>query len=146
MHEQSPSRVSVIRVVAVITAAATIGALVGMGRRAGAAGLPFAAIGAVLTHEMPRAGATAMVVTGLMLHVIGMFIWSAIFVRLAQHVFAKDWIAALVTAVTQMIVSWFVAWTTATGVASVLPLGDRLVFVVVLTVALVVGMRLARSM
>jgi len=41
--------------------------------------------------------------------------------------------------------SWLVAWGTGEGLASILPLGDRIVFSLILTASLVLGMRFAFS-
>jgi len=125
-------------------AAATTGALLAIGRRIGNAGLPFAAIGSVPFQRLQIGFTTQSVVTGLVFHVIGVFVWSALAVRLARA-FERWFLAAGLTATTQFTVSWIVAWWTGRGLSSVLALGDRLVYAVVLACALVAGMRFAFS-
>ena len=43
----------------------------------------------------------------------------------------------------QFTLSWIIAWSSGSGLASVLALGDRIVYALVLAGALVVGMRFA---
>lgn len=126
-----------------VVASATTGALVALGHRAGGAGLPFAAIGAGLLHVMPGNRDFAVVVTGVVLHVAMMLLWSAIFVWLVDHTHFGAFITALLIAIGHFAMSWAVASSTGAGTASVLPLGDRLVLGVVLFTALVSGMRFA---
>lgn len=126
-------------------ASATAGALIALGHRAGGAGLPFAATGAALLHRTPSNGDFALVVTGVSLHVAMMLLWSALFVWLVEHTLLGAFVTALLIAIGHFVVSWAVASSTGAGMASILPLGDRLVFAVVLFIALVSGMRLAFS-
>ena len=56
---------------------------------------------------------------------------------------ANDRIAAAFIGVAHFVLSWLVAWGTGEGLASILPLGDRIVFALILTASLVVGMRFA---
>ena len=124
-----------------LAAAATTGALLAMGRRLGSVRILFAAIGTVLLRT-PIAITIGAALTGLVLHLAGAFVWSALAVRLARG-FRRRLLAAGLTATTQFTVSWIVAWWTGRGLSSVLALGDRLVYAVVLACALVVGMRFA---
>jgi hypothetical protein len=126
-----------------VVASATTGALIALGHRAGGAGLPFAAIGAGLLHVTPGGREFAVVVTGVVLHVAMMLLWSAIFVWLVDHARFGELISALLIAIGHFVMSWAVASATGAGAASVLPLGDRLVLAVVLFIALVSGMRFA---
>jgi hypothetical protein len=129
-------------VVGSVAAAATTGALVAMGHRLGSVGLPFAAIGAVLFHPTASLSSARMVAAGLLLHAVAIFIWSAVCVKLAA-VFSRRDLTAGVTAVSQFVLSWAIAWSTGNGLATALALGDRLVYTMVLAIALVVGMRFA---
>jgi hypothetical protein len=126
-----------------VVASATTGALIAFGHRAGGAGLPFAAIAAGLLHITPGNREFVVVVTGVVLHVAMMLLWSAIFVWLVDHTRFGEFISALLITIGHFVVSWAVASSTGAGAASVLPLGDRLVLGVVLFTALVFGMRFA---
>ena len=128
-----------------VAASATSGALVAVGHRAGGAGLPFAAIGALLLHRTPSNGAVALVLVGVVTHVAMMFVWSLAFVLIVQRARYGVIRAALGVAAAQFVASWVAAWSTGEGLASVLPLGDRLVLAVVLVMALAVGMRVGFS-
>ena len=83
-----------------------------------------------------------MVATGLVLHAVAILVWTVVCVQLARA-FARRDVAAGVVAVSQFMLSWIIAWSSGTGLASVLALGDRIVYAVVLAGALVVGMRFA---
>lgn len=115
-----------------------------MGRRLGSAAFPFASIGAIVFRSSGFAIETRSLVGGLLLHILFVFLWSALAVQLARGLGRT--LAAVLTATTQFIVSWIIAWWTGSGLASALALGDRLVYAVVLAGALVVGMRLAFSL
>lgn len=125
-----------------VAAGATTGALIAIGHRLGSVGLPFAAIGAIIQPRASTLGATTSVGIGLLVHVAVVFVWSAIFVSLMRR-FARVFITALLVAIAQFVLSGMVARIASSGLASVLPLGDRLVYAVVLGAALVVGMRFA---
>jgi hypothetical protein len=127
-----------------IAAAATTGALIGIGRRAGNAGFPFAATAAVLFHRTPSSAAIGLVFLGLVLHVVLSFAWAAAFLWLTDGPDRRDLVAAGTVALSQFAIGWVVASMTVTGIASVIPLGDRLVLAVVMAGALVTGMRFAR--
>jgi hypothetical protein len=124
-------------VVGAISAAATAGALVAIGHRARDTGGAFATIAAVFTRR-----ATGPVFVGVVLHTVLVFVWSAICVRLAKR-FRSQVLGALVVGVANFFVSSLVAAWAGRGLASELTLGDRVVYAVVLTVSLIVGMRYA---
>jgi len=126
-----------------VVASATTGALIALGHRAGGAELPFAAVGAALLHATPGNRDLVVAITGVVLHVAMMLLWSAIFVWLVDHTRLGELISALLIAIGHFVTSWAVASSTGAGAASVLPLGDRLVLAVVLFTALISGMRLA---
>ena len=131
-------------IVGCVVAAATIGALIAMGRRLGSAAFPFASIGGILVHSSGFALDSRILLSGVLLHVLFIFLWSALAVQLARGLGAA--VSALLTATTQFFASWIVAWWSGSGLASALALGDRLVYAVVLAGALVVGMRFAFSL
>lgn len=126
-----------------VTTAATTGALIAMGHRAGSAGLPFAAISALVFHRTATAGAIGLVFTGFVLHAAAVFVWSYIFVWLVEHAVHQEIVTGVLVAAGQFIVSGIATWATGQGTASILPLGDRLVFAAILATSLVVGIRLA---
>ncbi len=134
---------SPILVVGGVASAATTGALIAFGHRLGNAGLPFAAVSAVVLHRTPSAGAAGLVLAGIVLHVVATFAWSIVFLWLAARLHRRESIAAGLVATAEFVISWIVAWSAGSGLSSVLPLGDRLVFALVLGGALVVGMRFA---
>jgi hypothetical protein len=136
VHDQ---RFSPTVVVGAITAAATAGALVAIGHRMGDPGGPFIAIARAIARRSAPGGG---VVLGVVLHVIATFVWSAVCVRIAERVGSKA-AAALAAGVANFFVSSLVAWWTGHGLASELTLGDRVLYAVVLTASLIVGMRYA---
>src|SRR5687767_14170978 len=79
---QSPSPVVAV---GSVSAAATTGALVAMGHRAGIVALPFASIGATLLHRTVSAASANLVLAGLVLHVTIAFLWSVVFVFLVRR-------------------------------------------------------------
>ena len=109
----------------------------------GDTGLPFAAIGGLLFRSAAMAGPGAQILAGILLTVIGAYVWSVVFLWLVRGAGLRDWLAALGVSAAQLAFSWVVAASTGNGIATVLPLGDRLVFAVVLGGALVLGMRFA---
>lgn len=126
-----------------VTVAATTGALVAMGHRAGSAGLPFASISALVLHRTVTSDAVGLVFAGLVLHSLAMFVWSYVFIWLVEHAVHRDILAGLLVAGGQFVLSGLATGATGQGIASVLPLGDRIVFACILAVSLVVGIRLA---
>jgi hypothetical protein len=133
-------------VVGAISAAATTGALIAIGHRTGDAGAPFAAIASVFVPGAARsramgAGAGA-VLGGGVLQIVAMFVWSAICVRLAERIGSRV-LAALVVAGANLVVSRLVLSSTGRGLASELTLGDAVIYAIVLTGSLIVGMRYA---
>lgn len=127
----------------VITAAATSGALVAIGHRMGSAGFPFAAIGAAAGGRTAAGGSPALVAGGVAIHVLLVLVWSALFVWLVRD---RRWPAggaAIAVVVGAHALAWIIAFATGHGLASVLQLGDRIVYAVVFAGALVVGIRFA---
>lgn len=135
-------RLSPTSVVGAIAAAATTGALVAIGHRAGNAGAPFAAIANVVRRGAFGASVGGLVLGGVVIHATGLFVWSALCLRVVARVRSRT-IAALIIAVANFLVSDFVARWTGFGMASELTLGDRVIYATVLTASLIVGMRYA---
>jgi hypothetical protein len=134
--------------VGLIVAAATTGALVAIGHRLGSVGLPFAAIAAPLLRRTVTSSDPGLIVMGVGFHILLMFCWSALY---ASMVNGRGWslrkllVGAGVVATLSYGVSWIVARTTGNGLASVLPLGDRIVLGAVLAFALTLGIGFAFS-
>ena len=129
-------------VVGAIAASATTGALLAMGRRAEHAAMPFASIGAVLFQRTANSGVVGLVFTGFVLHIVAMFVWAYVYVWIVERT-KRPVLGAIAVAAANFFSSWIVAWSSGRGVASVLPLGDRIVYAVILAGAYVVGMRYA---
>jgi hypothetical protein len=128
-----------------VVAAATTGALIAIGRRLGSVGLPFAATAAALLRRTATSSDPALVTLGVGLHIVLTLAWSALFAWLVR---ARRWsvaTASLVVVVVAHTINWLVAWRTGNGLASVLPLGDRIIFAVVFAAALAIGIRFAFS-
>ena len=106
--------------------------------------MAFAAIGAVPFQRTSDSGVVGLVFIGLVFHVVVTFVWSALYVWIAQRSRHRVMIA-IAFGLANFLCSWIVTWSTARGVASVLPLGDRIVYAIILAIALVVGMRYAFS-
>lgn len=126
-----------------IAAAATTGALVSIGHRLGGAALPFAAIGASLSRSVVSVASPGLVLTGVAVHLVMVFAWTAVFVWLMHSRGWRPMPAAFGVAASAHVVDWIAAWATGRGLASELALGDRVVLAVVLAMALVAGIRLA---
>jgi hypothetical protein len=126
-----------------VAAAATTGALIAMGHRMGSAALPFAAISGTLFRRPAASGAVGLVFAGIVLHVTAMFVWSVLFVWLVERLRWSRIFAGMFIGAAHFALSWLVAWGTGEGLASILPLGDRIVFALILIASLVVGMRFA---
>jgi hypothetical protein len=133
---------ALLRLAAVVTAA-TLGALIGIGHRLGDARLPLASIGAVVLRRTASATSADLVGLGVVLCVLAGLLWSALFTWLVRVHTWQPLVAAVAVAVIAHTLSWIVAWWTGTGLATLLPLGDRIVLAVVLAGALVVGTRFA---
>ena len=112
-----------------------------MGRRLGRAVMPFAAIGAV-PFQRTNLGTVGLAVAGFLLHIAAMFAWAFVFVWLAERT-KQPVVTAIVVAVVNLVASWLLTWATGRGVATVLPLGDRVVYAVILAAAYIAGMRYA---
>jgi hypothetical protein len=125
-----------------LAASASTGALIAIGRRLGSVRLPFAAIGATLAHTTITSTATPLVIVGLLSHVLLSFVWAIVFVALVT----RGWrlaAAGIVIGCAEFALSWITASVTGSGLASVVPLGDRVVVAIVIAVSLVVGIRVA---
>jgi len=130
-----------------IAAAATLGALFAIGHRIGRAVLPLGTVGALLAgHHAFLFGDPATTRDVL----LGVFVQGAICILWG---FVAAWLVierrvglpwtALAIAVADFCRSWLVARASGGGLATIVPLGDRLELALILGVALVAGIRLA---
>jgi len=128
-----------------VAASATAGALVAMGRRLGSAALPFRAIADVFAGPGRRSldESPGVVASGIVAHLTIIVLWGVLFALLVDRWRGRSVRAALVVSIAALAISWVIARTFGRGLATVLPLGDRLVLAVVFVVALLVGIRLA---
>ena len=126
-----------------ITSAATVGALVAIGRRLGSAGIPFASISAALFHRTAASGEAGLVFAGIVLHITVTFVLAFVCVWLVERLELSRVVAAVLVSLGELALSWLVAWSRGAGMATILPLGDRIVLAVVTVLALVIGMRFA---
>jgi hypothetical protein len=125
-----------------LAASASTGALVAMGRRLGSIRLPFDAIGATLAHTTVSSDALAVALLGFLIHFVLCFAWAMLFVLLVTRGWRLS-AAGVATGIAQFALSWVVASATSRGLASLLPLGDRVVLAVVIAVSCAVGIRVA---
>ena len=130
-------------IVGSIAASASTGALIAAGHRGGSAMLPFAAIGAVAEGGVPTWTSLSQVAAGVVIHAATTLIWSVVFIALVDRARIRPSSSAVIVGAGQLGLSWLVALSSGKGIATVLPLGDRLVVAVVLVGAMVVGMRFA---
>ncbi|MFI5230333.1 MAG: hypothetical protein ACHQWU_14765 [Gemmatimonadales bacterium] len=136
---------SPIVVLGSIAAAATTGALLAIGRRLGGPSVALAAVGNVVVQAPGGAGTPPAILVGLALHVVAAFVWTAVFFAVWNRLQRRDIVAALIVAAGQLALSWIVARASGAGIATVVPLGDRVLLALILALSLVVGMRFAFS-
>jgi len=145
VHGRPASATTIITTIGILAASATTGALIAMGHRVGGASLPFAAIASVLFGRELGAGSNGLVVAGVLLHLIATFVWAAVFVWLLRSWDGREVLAAVVVGAAELTYSWSAAHVTGAGIATLLPLGDRVVLAVILSASLVAGIRFAFS-
>lgn len=131
-----------------VAAAATGGALVGLGLRFGTPARPFNALAAYLLGPAVQALWQFSIVTvvGLLVHVVVSCLCGLAFVALVERSGGGELGWAILVSVVTFGVSWLVAAWLGIGLATLLAIGDRLVLAVVLAASLPLGMRLAFSM
>ncbi len=144
----SDSRIAVGIRVGTVAAAATIGAVIGLGLRHGLAMRPFAYTGRALYQQLGIAGtAPASALVGLAMVACAIIVLGVCFTVVAaplrgfRLLGAAIVFGAIAWAVSGLVVPSILAWST----GAVLGSAQRLFIFSMLTVALVVGMRLARS-
>ena len=142
------SRISIGIKVGIVAAAATIGAVIGLGLRHGLALRPFASTGRALFERLGIAGTTsATALVGLMAVACAIIVLGVCFTVVAaplrglRLLGAAIVFGALAWGVSAFVIPSILAWSS----GSVLGSAQRLFIFSMLTIALVVGMRLARS-
>lgn len=130
-----------------VAAAATGGALVGIGLRFGTPARLFNALAAYLLGPGVQALWRFSIVTvaGVLVHLVVSIVCGLAFVALVDRSGGGEIGWAILVAVVAFLLSWLVAALFGLGLATLLAFGDRLVLAVVLAVALPLGMRLAFS-
>ena len=129
-----------------IAATATSGALVAIGSRTGTLARPFNAIAGHLLG-VSRADAIGFVagvtIPGVIVHVALTVLAGVVVSFLVRRGIAAGWLAASVIAMLGVLVSIGIARRGGSSLARVLPLGDLLLFYLLLALSLAVGIRLA---
>jgi len=144
----SDSRISVGLRVGTVAAAATIGAVIGLGLRHGLALRPFASAGRALLEKIGFAGTpSASAVVGLAMAACAIIVLGVCFTVVAAPLRGLRLLGvailfgAIAWSVSAFVVPSILAWST----GAVLGSAQRVFIFGMLTIALVAGMRLARS-
>jgi hypothetical protein len=127
-------------------ATATSGALIAIGSRAATVARPFNAIaGHVLGVQRSDAfGFVAQVtVMGVLVHVILLTLGGVIVAFVARRRYAPGWLAATALATLSALISVGIARRGGSSLARVLPVGDLVLFYMVVALSLALGIRLA---
>lgn len=130
-----------------VSASATAGALVAMGKRLGGVFIPFDAIGRMLTGApAPLIGWSAgTVALGIVTHVAVATFWAIVCARLILRWHGHRYLAAVAATAAWFSASWTMGRLAGKGLATLLPLGDHIVLALVFAMSLVIGMRFALS-
>lgn len=130
-----------------VAAAATGGALVGVGQRFDTPARPFNAVAAYLLGPGVQAlwQFSAATVVGLLVHLAISCVCGLAFVTLVDRWGRGEIAWAILVALVTVGVSWLAGALFGLGLSTLLATGDRLVLAVVLAAALPLGMRLALS-
>ena len=127
-------------------ATATSGALIAVGSRAATVARPFNAIAGHLLG-VQRSDAIGFVpritITGVALHVALLTVAGIVVAIIARRRVAPAWVASLALATLSALVSVGIARRGGSSLARVLPVGDLILFYMVVAVSLAVGIRLA---
>jgi hypothetical protein len=129
-----------------LAATASAGALIAIGRRAATVARPFNAIaGHVLgVRNSDAYGFVAgITITGIALHVLLSMLAGVAVATVARRRFAPAWLASIALAMLSALVSVGIARRGGSSLARVLPIGDLVLFYLVVAIALGVGTRLA---
>jgi hypothetical protein len=129
-----------------LAATATSGALIAIGSRAATVARPFNVIAG---HLFGVRGSDAydfvplVTITGIALHVVLITLAGLVIAFVVRRRIAPAWLAATALATLSALVSVGIAKRGGSSLARVLPLGDLILFYMVVAISLVVGIRLA---
>ena len=129
-----------------LAATATAGALIIMGNRSATVARPFNAIAGHLlgVQKSDAFGFVAGVtIPGVAVHVFLTTVAGIVVAVMARRRFAPTWVAAMAVAVLSAFISVGIARRGGSSLARVLPIGDVVLYYVILAAALVLGIRLA---
>ena len=129
-----------------LAATATAGALIIMGNRSATVARPFNAIAGHLlgVQKSDAFGFVAGVtIPGVAVHVFLTTVAGVVVAVMARRRFAPTWVAAMAVAVLSAFISVGIARRGGSSLARVLPIGDVVLYYVILAAALVLGIRLA---
>ncbi len=131
-----------------VAASATAGALIGFGLRFGTPARPFNAISSIVLGARAQgewAFALVPTVVGVILHIAFSLACGVIYAELVDRL-RRDYVAALIVAIAAFFVSTLLATLVGIGLATLLPIGERLALAAVLGLSLPLGMRFALSL
>jgi hypothetical protein len=127
-------------------ATATSGALIAIGSRAATVARPFNAIAGHIIG-VQRSDALGFVpritITGVALHVVFLTVAGIVVAIVVRRRVAPAWLASLALATLSALASVGIARRGGSSLARVLPVGDLILFYIVVAVSLAVGIRLA---
>lgn len=127
-------------------ATATTGALIAIGARAATVARPFNAIAGHLLG-VQRSDAFGFVplltILGIAIHVLVVTLGGVVVAVVARRRIAPAWVAAAAVAALSGLVSVGIARRGGSSLARVLPIGDLVLFYIIVALSLVVGIRLA---
>jgi hypothetical protein len=129
-----------------LAATATAGALIVMGNRSATVARPFNAIAGHLlgVQKSDAFGFVAgITIPGVAIHVVLTTVAGIAVATVGRRRFAPAWVAAMAVAVLSAFVSVGIARRGGSSLARVLPVGDVVLYYVILAIALVLGIRLA---
>ena len=129
-----------------LAATATAGALIIMGNRSATVARPFNAIAGHLlgVQKSDAFGFVAGVtIPGVAVHVFLTTVAGIVVAVMARRRFAPTWVAAMAVAVLSAFISVGIARRGGSSLARVLPIGDVVLYYVILAAALVLGIRIA---
>ncbi len=128
-----------------VTATAAAGALIAIGHRSATVARPFNVIAGHLIG-VQKSDAYGFVpgitIPGIAIHVL-LSVLAGVAVTLIARRLAPAWIASLAVAIISALVSVGIARRGGSSLARILPVGDLVLFYIVVAIALVIGTRLA---
>jgi hypothetical protein len=129
-----------------LAATATSGALIAIGSRAATVARPFNEIAGHLLGAQRSdvlGFVPAVTITGIAWHVLMVTLAGLITAFIARRGILPPWVAATALATLSALISVGIARRSGSSLARVLPIGDLVLFYIVLALSLTIGMRLA---